>query len=278
MSSLSVNASLNALSTQRKTSKSSNAVDEKLERLASDLSIDEGSPESSDLSISRKVTSRVKGGAQALQSLQDGLSTLQTAEDGINQIQENLRSIRDLSARSARESLGDRDREELQEQVVELSDEIDRLSETTEFKGRNLLDGSVRAGNGGTEIRAGGEESDTISLNVVDLSSESLGVAEADVTTAEAASGTIEAVNAALNQVATERAGIAEATDRLTNSIDSGLIERENEAAARSEIRDADSARETTERAQSAIREQAGTSALAQASNLEGSNALQLLE
>lgn len=277
MSSLSINTSLNALSTQRKTSQSSNELDDKLERLASGLRIDAESDESSGLAISQEMTSRIKGGAQAVQNLQDGLSTLQTAEEGTERIQENLRRMRELSAQSADESTGDEGREALQDEVSDLTDEVDRVAEETEFNGRNLLNGDVSAENGGTEIQAGTGEDETIPLNVEELTSESLGVGDADVSTRSAADETLEAVNGALNQVATERADIGDAADRLTDSIDSGLIQRENEEAARSRIRDADLARETTERAQSSIRTEAGTSALAQANNLEGSSALQLL-
>lgn len=277
MSSISINTSLNALSTQRKTSQSSSELDDKLERLASGLRIDAESDEASGLAISQEMTSRIKGGAQAVQNLQDGLSTLQTAEEGTERIQESLRRIRELSARSADESTGDEGREALQDEVSDLTAEIDRVAGETEFNGRNLLNGDVSAENGGTEIQAGPGEDETIPLNVEELSSQSLGIGDADVSSRSAADETLEAVNGALNQVATERADIGDAADRLTDSIDSGLIQRENEEAARSRIRDADLARETTERAQSSIRTEAGTSALAQANNLEGSSALQLL-
>lgn len=275
MSSLSINTSFNALSNKRRTQDSSKPSSDRLEKLASGIDVNTASDEASGVAVSETLSSNVRNGAQALQELQDGISLLQTAEGGTERIQENLREIRSMAAETANESAGGQDRESIQEDVQNLTGEIDRIAEETNFNAENLLNGEIA---GGTQIQAGPEQGDTIEFSVSDLSAESLGVGELDLTSEDGAQQALDSVNGALNQVATEQADIDSTVNRLESTVDSGLIQRENEQAAQSELRDANLAREATEEAQDSLLSQAGTSTLAQASGLEGSSALNLLQ
>lgn len=277
MSSLSINTNLNALSAKRRVNQSSNDLSERLERLASGLEINQASDDSSGLAISEKLSSQIRGGSQAVQNLQDGLSLLQTAEGGTNQIEQNLQRSRELAVQAANDTLTDSDREKIQNEVDQLTEEIDRVAEDTQFNRRNLLDGQVSETNGGADLQAGADQGETINLNIENLSSESLGVDDVDLSSQSNATEALGSIDGAINQVATERADIGAAVNRIEQSIDSSLIQNENEQAARSQIRDANLAQEATEKAQASILTQAGTSAIAQANNLQGSNALQLL-
>lgn len=277
MSSLSINTNLNALSAKRRVNQSSNDLSERLERLASGLEINQASDDSSGLAISEKLSSQIRGGSQAVQNLQDGLSLLQTAEGGTNQIEQNLQRSRELAVQAANDTLTDSDREKIQNEVDQLTGEIDRVAEDTQFNRRNLLDGQVSETNGGADLQAGADQGETINLNIENLSSESLGVDDVDLSSQSNATEALGSIDGAINQVATERADIGAAVNRIEQSIDSSLIQNENEQAARSQIRDANLAQEATEKAQASILTQAGTSAIAQANNLQGSNALQLL-
>ncbi|MFB6347316.1 MAG: flagellin [bacterium] len=275
MSSFSINTNINAASIRRRAQNASESLNDRLEKLASGLDINSASDDAAGLAISQKVTSQIRGGSQALKNLQDGISLLQTAEGGTQAIQENLQRIRELSVRASNSAtLTDEDQEKIQSEVDQLTEEIDRVAEDTEFNGKNLLNGDISSG---TQIQAGADQGDTVSISVGDLSSDSLGVSSLDVTTESGVSDALDSVTGALNQVATERADIGSTVNRLDSSIDSSLIQRENEQAARSQIRDANLAREATERAQSSLLTQAGTSTLAQANDIQGSNALNLL-
>lgn len=276
MSSLSINTNLNALSARRRVQDSSNSLNNKLEKLASGLRITGAEDDPAGLAISQKLSSRIRGGAQALQNLQDGISLLQTAEGGTEEIQDNLQRVRELSVKASNTAtLTAEDRGSIQDEIQDLTEEIDRVAEDTEFNTKNLLNGDI---SDGTQIQAGPDKGQTINFSVEDLSSESLGVETLDVTSQEGASEALDKVNGALNQVATQRANIGSTVNRLESTIDSGLIQRENEQAARSQIRDANLARQATERAQDSLLTQAGTSTLAQANDLQGSSALNLLQ
>lgn len=275
MSSLSINTSFNALSNKRRTQDSSKSSSDRLEKLASGLDVNTASDEASGVAVSETLSSNVRSGAQALQELQDGISLLQTAEGGTERIQENLREIRRMAAETANESGGGENRDSIQEDVQNLTGEIDRIAEETNFNAENLLNGEIAEG---TQIQAGPDQGDTIEFSVSDLSAESLGIDELDLTSEDGAEQALDSVNGALNQVATEQAGIDSTVERLESTVDSGLIQRENEQAAQSELRDANLAREATENAQDSLLSQAGTSTLAQASDLEGSSALNLLQ
>jgi flagellin len=277
MSSLSINTNLNALTARRQATQASDDLSEKLERLASGLRINSASDDAAGLAISQKFTSQIRGGAQATQNLQDGLSLLQTAEGATQQIQESLQRSRELAVQSANATLTDEDRANIQQEIDQLTEEIDRIASDTQFNKKNLLDGSLSSGDGGVPIQAGADEGETVSVSVEDLSAEALGVNDVDVQSQTSAVESLGLIDGAINQVSTERASLGSAVNRLESAIDSSLIQQENEAAARSRIRDANLAREATERAQASILAQSGTSALAQANNLQGSNALQLL-
>jgi flagellin len=274
---MSINTNLNALAARRQINESSNDLNDKLEKLASGLRINTAADDAAGLAISTKMASQVRGGSQALQNLQDGLSMLQTAEGATAEIQSGLQRARELAVRSANGTFTSEDRSAIQDEINQITDQIDRIAEDTQFNEKNLLNGEISSSNGGAEIQAGADESETLNLNISDLSSSALGVDGADVSSQSNASDAIGNIDGALNQVATERADLGAAANEIKSSVDSTLIERQNQAAAQSRIEDANMAQAATERAQASILSQAGTSALAQANNLQGSNALQLL-
>lgn len=273
MSSLSLNASVNALSSQRqrKQSSNNNNVSNKLEGVASNLDVDEGQSKSSEVSISGKSTARSRGGSQQLQTLQESLSEVQTAESSVETIQGFMEEGREVVAQATEDDLSDTERENLTEELQSLSEEIDSVVSDTDFNNDSIFEGEFDVG--------AGEEED-VSLSPPDLnnlSSEDLGLNQLDLSTQRSAEQALEVVNGAINQVSTQEEALSSAGESIKTAVDSNMIRNANEDAASSRLRDADIARETTENAQSSILSEAGTSALAQAENLEVTNALQLL-
>ncbi len=277
MSSFSINTNLNALQAQRQLSRSDRNLQERLDSIASALRINSSDDDAAGLAISEKLRGQIRGDNQALQNIQDGISLIQTAEGGSQQIQENLQRIRELSLRAANDSLGQQEREAIQAEVDQITEEIDRLSDTVEFNGRNLLNGDISQSNGGAQIQAGSNRGETVNVTVEAQDASSLGVSGVDVTSRNGAENAVETVTGSINQVSTDRASLGAQENRLQEAIDFVQIEEQNQQAAESRIRDADLAQETTGLAQSRIRLQAGTSTLAQANNLSGQTALQLL-
>ncbi len=275
MSSLSINTGVSATFARQKSKESGNDTSQKLQEMASDLSIDSGSGESSDVSVSTEAESQLFGGSQEIQNLQNDLTMLQSARDGTRQVQENLEGIRNLAVEAV-ESEGSDEKQERQAEAEQLLGGLEETVSETQFNGETLLKGEPGGSETTINVETGDGRSKTVSLS--DFSPDSLGLEEIDLSTSSGAEEAVGTLNGVLNQVATEGSEIENAIDSVATNIDSGLIQRENEAAARSQIRDSDLARESTQSAQSAILNQAGTSAFAQANNLESSSALQLLE
>mgnify|MGYP006425449539 CR=1 FL=1 len=277
MSGISINSNLNAVSAQRNLNQASGSLNERLEQLASALEINDASDDAAGLAISEGLRSQIRGASQALQNTQDGISLIQTAEGGAEVVTDNLQRIRELSLQAANGSLGDSERGIIQEEVNQLVEQIDSTTEQVEFNGRNLLNGDISEANGGAEIQSGANRDDTVNLTVEAQDSNSLGVQGVDLTTAEGAQQAVEDTTNAINQVSTERAELGAQQNRLESTVDFLQITEENQQASESRIRDADLAEVTTERAADTIRTQSSASVLAQANNLQGQSALQLL-
>lgn len=277
MSGMSINTNMSALRAQRHITQSANQLQEKFERLSSGLRINSASDDASGLAISQKMTGQIRGQSQAIQNLQDGLSLLQTAEGGTGVIEGNLQRIRELSVQASNATLTDQDRQAIQDEVSQLKEEINRVSDDTEFNKKKLLNGDIDSSNGGVDLQAGANENQTINVSVGDLSTSSLGVDSVDVSTQSGAQDAIPSVDDALGDVSSVQTEIGAASNRIEQSIDANAISRENLSAGRSRIRDANIATEAAGRAQASILTQAGTLMLAQANQLQGSNALSLL-
>lgn len=276
--SLSINSNLTTLTIQRQLKESSGDLTEQLKRLSSGLRINSASDDPAGLAISQKQTAQIRGQSQSIKNIQDGLSMLQTASGGARKIESNLQRIRELSVQAGNGTLTNEDRGAIQSEVDQLKEEINRISEDTQFNKKNLLNGDIDSSNGGVEIQAGSNEGQTLNASVADLSTSALGVDSVDVATASGAEDAIEAVDDAISNVSSEQSNIGTTANRLTESINVNEITRNNMEQSRSKIRDTDVANASVERTQASIRTQAGSSLLAQANELQGSNALQLLE
>jgi flagellin len=275
MSSLSINTGISATFARQKSKETENGTSQKLEDMASGLSIDSESRDSSDISVSTEADSQLRGGSQEIQNLQKNLSMLQAARDGTRQVQQDLEGLRELAVQAVESEESDTN-QDLQEEASQLLGAIEETVSETQFNGETLLDEESGGSESTVTVEIGEGSTETVSLG--DLSPDITGLESIDLSTSSGADDALGTLNGALNQVATAEAEIDDVTEDIASNIDSGLIQRENEAAARSQIRDSDLAQESTQSAQSSILNQAETSAFAQANNLEGSSALQLLE
>jgi len=137
-----INTNLNSLTAQRNASKSQNELSTAINRLSSGLRINSAKDDAAGLAISERFTSQIRGLNQAARNANDGISLAQTAEGGLGSISTNLQRIRELSVQSANATNSTSDRAALQQEVSQLTAEIDRVSTQTQFNGLNLLDGS----------------------------------------------------------------------------------------------------------------------------------------
>ena len=125
--------------------KTQGSLSKSIERLSSGLRINRGADDAAGLTISEKLRGQIRGLNRATANAQDGISLIQTAEGALNEDASILNRLRELAIQSQSDSLTSSDRLELQKEVDQLVDEVDRISNTTEFNTKKLLDGSANA-------------------------------------------------------------------------------------------------------------------------------------
>ena len=168
--SLTVNTNIASLNTQRNLSNSSDALSTSLQRLSTGSRINSAKDDAAGLQISNRLTSQVNGLGVAVRNANDGISLAQTAEGALQQSTNILQRMRDLSLQSANGSNSDSERTALNSEVGQLKKELDRISNTTTFGGRQLLDGSF----GTSSFQVGSAANEIISVGIKEMSSKSL--------------------------------------------------------------------------------------------------------
>jgi len=138
-----INHNIAALNTYRQLSSVNNASSKSLEKLSSGLRINRAGDDAAGLAISEKMRGQIKGLDQATRNAQDAISLIQTAEGGLNETHAILQRMRELSAQAANDTLSTEDRTAISDEITQLNSEIDRVSKTTQFNSKNLLDGTL---------------------------------------------------------------------------------------------------------------------------------------
>lgn len=167
---LSVNTNVSALNTQRNLNTSSNNLATSLQRLSTGSRINSAKDDAAGLQIANRLTSQINGLNIAVKNSNDGISMAQTAEGALEQSTTILQRMRDLALQAANGSNSEGERKALNQEVTELKKELDRISNTTSFGGRKLLDGSF----GTTTFQVGAAANETISVNIAAMSTSAL--------------------------------------------------------------------------------------------------------
>ncbi|MDC7699029.1 flagellin N-terminal helical domain-containing protein [Vogesella indigofera] len=139
---LTINTNVASLNSQRNLSGSQSALSTSLERLSSGLRINSAKDDAAGLAISERMGGQIRGMDQARRNANDGVSMAQTAESALSSAGSILQRVRELAVQSSNSSNSASDRQALQSEVTQLTSELDRISQTTEFNGQKLLDGS----------------------------------------------------------------------------------------------------------------------------------------
>ncbi|MFB5282825.1 flagellin [Peribacillus sp. Hz7] len=138
-----INHNIAALNTHRQLSSATGAQGKSMEKLASGLRINRAGDDAAGLAISEKMRGQIRGLDMAAKNSQDGISLIQTAEGALNETHSILQRMRELAVQSSNDTNTDADRKEMQKEISQLKDEVNRISETTEFNTKKLLNGSV---------------------------------------------------------------------------------------------------------------------------------------
>ena len=140
-----INHNISALNTYSRLMLNNTGISKSLEKLSSGMRINRAADDAAGLAISEKMRSQIRGMEQAQRNAQDGISLIQTAEGALSETHSILQRMRELAVQAANDTYTSTDRQNIQAEIDQLTAEIDRISSSTQFNGKNLLDGSTAA-------------------------------------------------------------------------------------------------------------------------------------
>ncbi|CNC62931.1 flagellin [Yersinia frederiksenii] len=178
-----INTNILSLTTQNNMNKSQSALGSAIERLSSGQRINSAKDDAAGQAIANRFTSNIKGLTQASRNANDGISLAQTTEGALGEINNNLQRVRELSVQAATGSNSSSDLKSIQDEIQQRLDEIDRVSDQTQFNGVKVL-----AGNSSMKVQVGANDGETISINLEKIDSKSLGMQGFNVDGAKQAS------------------------------------------------------------------------------------------
>lgn len=271
-----VNTNVSSLNAQRSLASSSVELKTAMERLSSGKKINSAADDAAGFAIAERMTAQIRGLNMAAKNANDGLSMLATIENATNDVTDMLQRIRELAVQAVNDTNGSTDRSYLQDEVVSLLAEIDRVASQTVYNNKVLLDGNL-SGN----IQVGTEATQSITFSIDSIATADIGdgvtaLSAISVTSSSEASDALVVISGAIEQVAGQRASYGALQNRLEYTVSNLLNVAEFTTAARSRIEDADFAGESARLSKAQVLQQTGTAMLAQA-NAASQLALQLI-
>jgi flagellin len=264
-------------------------VNKNIEKLSSGLRINRAGDDASGLAVSEKLRSQIRGLNQAERNIENAVSFIQATEGYLGETHDILHRLRELAVQSANGIYSDEDRMQIQVEVSQLVDEINRIASHAQFNGMNTLTGAFAdPARGGLELRSmyfqvGANMDQRERVFIGTMTAQALGLQSSEVgesisiSTPDQSNRAIGLVDAALTVVSRQRADLGAYQNRFEMAAKGVAVAAENMQAAESLIRDTDMAAETVQFVKNQILSQAGTAMLAQA-NLQGQTVLQLLQ
>ena len=266
--SLSILTNTSAMATEQNLLNSSNAVAKSMQRLSSGLRINTAADDAAGYAISQSLTSQVNGLDQADRNTNDAVSMVQTASSSINDVQDMLQRVRELAVQYNNGSnTNQTDKDAIQDEVNQLTQEVGREAGASNFNGINLLDGSA----GSVTFQVGANQGDTMTASFSSLT----GAMSSGFTWTNASSGgtvfdlssgtSLTDLDSAITAVSKHAATLGAIQNRMQYTTDSIESTEQNLSSSNSQIKDVNMASEMTTLTQNQILEQAGTAMLAQA-------------
>jgi flagellin len=288
-----INHNMSAIFAQRQLKFNNLAADKDMEKLSSGFRINRAGDDASGLAVSEKMRSQIRGLRQAEQNAQNGISFIQVAEGYLQETQDILQRIRELAVQSSNGIYSSEDRMQIQVEVSQLVDEINRIASHAQFNGMNMLTGrfaramgeNVITGSMWLHIGANMDQRERLFIGT--MTAQGLGVQSTNgltstatflsISTPDKANMSIGVVDSALKLVSKQRADLGAYQNRLEHAMRGLSVGAENMQASESRIRDADMANEMVNFVRDQILVQSATAMLAQA-NTKPQSILQLFQ
>ena len=279
-----INHNISAMFANRTLSQQNQSVGNNIEKLSSGLRINKAADDASGLAVSEKLRSQIRGLNQAERNIQNGVSFIQTTESYLGETQDILHRLRELSVQSANGVYIDEDRLQIQVEVSQLVDEINRIASHAQFNGMNMLTGAFNEGSDRVmqfQIGANMDQNERVYIGT--MTAESLGIQGTQgqtetisISTPEQANRAVGVLDTALQVVSKQRADLGAYQNRFEMASVGIASAAENLQAAESRIRDVNMASEMVDYVKNQILIQSSTAMLAQA-NTQPQSILQLL-
>lgn len=258
----SINAQRTMVNSQREMSKS-------FAQLSSGSRITKAADDAAGLGISESLKSQIRSLAQSSRNANDGISMVQVAEGGLGEISNILTRMRELGIQASSDTVGERERGYIDNEVQQLKNESERIAKTTRFGKTNLLDGTgdsfdIQVGINNDNF----EDRITFNSSVLNASTSNLGIESLDFTSKGGAQESLNVVDTAQAMVAGFRANIGALQNRFGSTVENLGAQHENLSAANSRIRDTDVAAASAESTRNNILLQASTAVLSQANQI----------
>jgi flagellin len=261
--SLRVNTNVEAFNAHRNLEGTQMKLSKSMQKLSSGLRINSAADDAAGLAISEKMRSQINGTAQAQRNAMDGISLVQTAEGAYNEMHSILQRVRELAVQAQNGTLSSADTGAIDQEVGQLTAELTRIANNTQFNSLQVLSGSFTL-----QVGADAGSGNQISFSLSSITFTSL--------SSSAAAGAISAIDQAITSVSSARSTLGAIQNRLEHAVSNLGVYQENITAAESRIRDVDIAAETVNFTKLQILSQSGTAMLAQA-NSAPNNVLSLL-
>ncbi|PKL08072.1 MAG: flagellin [Spirochaetae bacterium HGW-Spirochaetae-7] len=284
-----INHNLSAMFANRSLGVTNGSVEKNMEKLSSGLRINRAGDDASGLAVSEKMRSQIRGLNQASKNAANGISFIQSTEGYLQETQDIIQRLRELAVQSSNGIYSAEDRMQIQVEVSQLVDEVDRIASHAQFNGMNVLTGrfaresgeNIVTGSMWFHIGANMDQRERVYIGT--MTAKALGVKNVgddkilSLSDPDSSNRAIGTLDAALKQVNKQRADLGAYQNRLEHAVRGIDIGAENLQAAESRVRDADMASEMVEFTKNRILAQAGNAMLAQA-NQKTQQVLQLLQ
>lgn len=266
---LTVKSNTSATHALNELNKTTRALSRNFERISSGLRISRAADDAAGLGVAENLRAASQSAMVAMRNINDGISIIAVAEGAAGEVADILVRMRELAVQSASETLDDDQRSYIQTEYVQLTAEVDRIANVTEFNGNLLTEGSLTS----IDVQAGVNNTvnDVVTISLGDLGATTLGVNTASLASADSASAALDTIDSAIAAVSAYRANFGAVENRLNSALNNLEVFSESTQSAESRIRDADFGYETAQLSQNQILQQAGTAILQQTKNLNSS-------
>ena len=288
-----INHNMSALFAHRTEKLNTQALDKGMEKLSSGLRINRAGDDASGLAVSEKMRSQIRGLLRAEANAEDGVSFIQATEGYLQETQDIIQRVRELAVQASNGIYSTEDRMQIQVEVSQLVDEINRIASHAQFNGMNMLTGSYARFNGENAMTAsmwfhiGANIDQRERVFIGTMTAQGLRLQAAggpphtatflSISTPDRANMAIGLLDSALKTVNKQRADLGAYQNRLEHAARGLAVGAENLQAAESKIRDADMAEQMVSFVKNQILLQSSTAMLAQA-NTKPQTVLQLLQ